>query len=94
MLVGKVEMGVEMLESLRAKLRIPGKGTRKGMEDLLLKLEDLLGEPLTCRHLYADPFFSERNLPSLRSIPFYPWQPRDRRLSRTWTQLMRSVWCS
>ena len=43
MLVGKVEMGVEMLESLRAKLRVPGKGTRKGMEDLLLELEALLG---------------------------------------------------
>lgn len=53
MLVGKVEMGVEMLESLRAKLRIPGKGTRKGMEDLLLELEALLGAPLVDLHAAA-----------------------------------------
>jgi len=48
MLVGKVESAVEMCESLRAKLVIPGKGPRKGCEELLGEIETLLGAWVSC----------------------------------------------
>ena len=43
MLHGKVESGIEMLESLRAKLVVPGKGPRKGFEGLIAELDEMLG---------------------------------------------------
>jgi hypothetical protein len=93
MLIGKVEMGVEMLESLRAKLWIPGKGTRKGMEDLLLELDALLG--MTCG-LAPDVLDFGASTAVLRRMVLNcgSWQALGRRLNRTWMLFMRSASCS
>ena len=43
LLQGKVESAIDICESLRQKLVVPGKGTRKGFEGLLAEIDDFLG---------------------------------------------------
>ena len=53
LLAGRIESAVEMLESLRAKLLVPGKSQqpRKGFEGLLTELDALRGSMPTLVHL-------------------------------------------
>jgi hypothetical protein len=42
--LGKIETAIEILESIRVKSLLPGKGPRKGFENLLAETEEALGE--------------------------------------------------
>jgi hypothetical protein len=76
LLAGRIESAVEMLESLRAKLLVPGKSQqpRKGFEGLLTELDALRGSMPTLVHLgrvlaIFCPSFSPELAPCLTGTP-------------------------
>jgi hypothetical protein len=76
LLAGRIESAVEMLESLRAKLLVPGKSQlpRKGFEGLLTELDALRGSMPTLVHLgrvlaIFCPSFSPAHAPCLTGTP-------------------------